>query len=90
MKILAPLLLLLAGCTSTVQEFPPEMVLAWPKPMMECEITSIEVLSDGRVVMSYTDNINIALCERDMFRYIKDLSSMVCTHQPTDNNCKGK
>lgn len=75
-----------------VREVPMDynVVLPWPTPMKICEIRNVQVLPDSKIVLSYEDNINIRICEEDMLRYIKDLRSLICTHQPTDEVCKGK
>lgn len=80
-------MVILGGCVHTPEK--PPLVLPWPSPLAPCEVTDIEVLpGTTKIVMSYQDNISIALCDRDMFRYIKDLTNMVCIHQPTDKRCK--
>lgn len=85
-------ILLMFGCNSTTPppEEKPALVLPWPMPMATCEISSIVVTQEGKVQMDYVDNINIAVCERDMLRYIKDLTEMVCKHQPGVKECLKK
>lgn len=80
------LILLVAGCANTPA--PPRIELPWPTPMQPCIINSVRIDSNGDVVLSYQDNINIAVCERDMFRYIKDLTKIICVHQPNQLKCK--
>jgi hypothetical protein len=76
------------GCASPSNTV-TTLVLPWPMPMVSCKISTIEIdPSTARVSMSYQDNINIAVCERDMFRYIKDLTQIICIHQPLDKSCK--
>ena len=80
-----PVMLLLAGCV--VDPVKP-LVLPWPTNMQECTVNSLVVNADSTITISYEDNINIAICDRDMIRYINDLTSMICTHQPEDTRCK--
>lgn len=81
----------LLGCTSTTKPpVKPPLVLSWPSPMDICEITTVSITPEGEIQMSYQDSVNIAVCERDMFRYIKDLSTIICKHQPNDKECKDK
>lgn len=81
--------LLISACSSTQKPPMPEpLILPWPTPIMKCVIGSVKVTENGEVILSYQDNINIAVCDQDMFRYIKDLTNMVCIHQPKDKRCK--
>jgi hypothetical protein len=82
------MLVLIGGCASN-NTATPILVLPWPMPMTGCVVSSIEIdPNTARVSMSYQDNISIAVCERDMFRYIKDLTQIICVHQPSDKSCK--
>lgn len=85
-SVLLPVILLVGCVSTTVPETIP-LILPWPTPMSECEITTVSITPEGNIQMSYQDNINIAVCERDMFRYIKDLHTIICQHQPTDKEC---
>jgi len=78
----------LTGCALNSAPPTEPLLLPWPSPMATCEISSVEIDNQGRVILSYQDNINIAVCERDMFRYIKDLTQIICTHQITNTRCK--
>lgn len=89
-KILILSSLVLTGCTSTpntVYRDKPPLILPWPTPMMICEISGVKITPEGRVELPYEDNVNIAVCERDMLRYILDLKEMICKHQPKDKEC---
>lgn len=85
-------ILTLSACTTKLPPPPAEpTIYPWPTPMMECSISSVRIDPEtADVILSYQDNVNIAVCERDMFRYIKDLSKIICKHQPKDKECQIK
>lgn len=82
--------IVLTGCATNTPPTSLDLGLPWPTPMLICEIENVKVTETGEVILSYTDNVNIAICERDMLRYIKDLTNMVCVYQPKDTRCVAK
>lgn len=76
-------LVLLSGCASTsvptvvepVKYYPP-----MPAPLQVCDVRweVLEVNELAKVALSYNDNVTMAICLRDIERYISQLLSVAC------------
>ena len=82
--------LLLVGCGSTPPT-PPAEVLSekiiyeppLPKPLRFCDVTWKVLIVDNQpyVALSYEDNINFAVCAKDLEKYISEVNLVVCHYR---------
>lgn len=75
------------GTTPEVAYTPVEVVKVdptWPKPLATCKFDalSFEVV-DNKVYLNipYGDSLDFRSCQEDKLRYIKDLTTMVCSYR---------
>lgn len=80
------LALLLSGCGSTIT--PPKIDTpvyhpSMPVPYMACNISLevLEVNKQAEVSMSYNDNVTAAICNKDMERYLTELTKITCHYR---------
>lgn len=87
-KIISMLPLLVACSPKIVYVEKEPISYPWPPPVTACcELNSLKVTEEAKVEVSWEDYQKLSLHSQDMFRYIKDISSMVCLHQPKDEKC---
>lgn len=69
----------------------------WPKAIRACKVDSLKLENgmaigeEGVVVtIPYKDSLDFRVCQEDKLRYIKDLTSMVCTYRAhlNEDRCK--
>lgn len=78
--------LLLTGCaakTVPVLVSTPVFHPSMPVPYVVCPVTW-EVLEDNgraKVAVSYNDNITVAICNKDIERYISQLLNITCHYR---------
>jgi hypothetical protein len=80
----------LSGCAATqpIQEntYHP----AWPTPYKICDVDWKVIVEEDQpyVALSYDDNLNLATCNLDVIRYIKEINTKFCHYRPTgDTRC---
>lgn len=83
--------LLLTGCVTS--PLPPQKVPEYhpplPRPYEVCDVRweVLEVGGKVKVALSYEDNINLAICQKDIERYISQLVGVVCNYQNNKTIC---
>lgn len=92
-KLIAVLCIFLAACSSTpvttdqlekvdTPVFHPPM----PKPVQVCYVHWNVLVVDNQpfVALSYEDNINFAMCGKDLEAYISELHEVICHYRQCD------
>lgn len=82
--------LALVGCTSTPEPtkvpdvsnkitYEPPM----PKPLEVCDVHWEVLIVDNKpyVALTYEDNVNFAVCAKDLEKYISELTLVVCQYR---------
>ena len=81
------LVALLAGCTSTA---PAPVIVdvpvyhpAMPSPYSVCNVVwdVVEIENSAKVVLSYNDNLTMAICLGDIERYVTQLINVSCHYR---------
>lgn len=78
--------ILLSGCANQTVIPPVEVPIyhpSMPIPYSVCNIY-LEVLEDqdrAKVAMSYNDNVTVAICNKDMERYLRELINITCSYR---------
>lgn len=94
-KLIVPLLLLV-GCSTTE---PPKVIEKqvyhpeWPIPYRACDISwEVVVIEDEPfIALSYDESLDLAVCTKDLLRYVKDINSKFCHYRPKgDTRCNKK
>ena len=92
--IIIGVILLLSGCSSTppvpVTLDTPKYHPEWPLPVQVCDVDwkVLEVEGQPYVAVTYDDNLDLAICTRDLLRYIQDMNAKFCHYRPEeDPNC---
>lgn len=89
-KMILATLLILAGCASApplpqpvAKAETPIFHPTLPKPLKVCYVHWKVLVVDGvpYVALSYEDNINFAMCGKDLEAYISELNEAICQYR---------
>jgi hypothetical protein len=84
--VILAMALALSGCISTPAPEAPVVPVyhpPFPAPIAACPISWVVLEQEGKayVALTYDDNVTGAICNKDVFRYIKQLKAVACQYR---------